>query len=365
MNNPPSRSRIRLVVFNMIHLALLLLLAEAGLRLYDWGKGDGAHARNWWYWGFVQDPLLGYRARPNLTILLPGGKNRIDTNAQGFRDVDLPVRSGQRRLIICLGESSTWGTGSSSRMTTWPHQLQQILQKNDRRYVVFDAGMPGYTVVANLQLLNLRLLKYRPEAIVYMGFRNDVQFYMRSLEEKTDLNFYPRELAPLPATLINNLMMRSSLISTIVVQVGGLIQSYRQKHHEQPIPGPQLTSRGLETFRDQIALMKTLCDRHGIKLMWVDQPVYYPNSDASDAIRLARVVLHQELSKDRIPLLQAATVYDFKRFPLLDDVHYSDEDNHYLASILAPQILAELNPATEPQDAKSIPSKTQRRASLR
>jgi len=230
-------------------------------------------------------------------------------------------------------------------MTTWPHQLQEILQRKDSRYVVFNAGMPGYTVVENLQLLNLRLLKYRPEVVVYMGFRNDVEFYMRSLDQRTDLNLYPRQLAPLPASILNNLLMRSSLVATVIGQVGGIIEWYKQAAKEEPISGPRLTARGEEIFRDQIALMKQLCDRHGIRLIWVDQPVNYAKSDAADAIRLARAVLQDELSKNRIPLLQAAAVYDFRRFPLIDDVHYSDNDNRYLASLLAPQILEELNHA--------------------
>ena len=191
MNSSPPLSRTRFVVFSMIPLMLLLVTAEVGLRLYDWGRGADAHARASWYWGFVQDRFLGYRPRPNLLIVRVGGRNRIDTNAQGFRDADLPIQStGQRRLILCVGESSTWGTGSSSRLTTWPHQLHEILNQKDSRYVVFNAGMPGYTVVENLQLLNLRLLKYRPEAVVYMGFRNDIEYYMRSLDQETDLNLF-------------------------------------------------------------------------------------------------------------------------------------------------------------------------------
>jgi lysophospholipase L1-like esterase len=351
MNTSPTLSRARFVVFSMIPLMLLLVTAEVGLRLYDWGRRTDAHARASWYWGFVQDRFLGYRPRPNLMIVRAGGSNRMDTNAQGFRDADLPIQStGQRRLILCLGESSTWGTGSSSRLTTWPHQLHEILNQKDSRYVVFNAGMPGYGVVENLQLLNLRLLKYRPEAVVYMGFRNDMEFYMRSLDQETDLNLYARRLAPLPASSFNNVLMRSSLIAMAASRLGSIITWDKQTAKGEPRQGPQLTARGEETFRDQIALMKDLCDRHGIRLIWVDQPVNYAKRGVGDqeAIKLARAVLHDEWSKNRIPLLQAAAVYDFQQFPLIDDVHYSDEGNRYLASILAPQILAELNQAAPP-----------------
>jgi lysophospholipase L1-like esterase len=351
MNTSPTRFRARFVVFSMIPLMLLLVTAEVGVRLYDWGRGADAHARAPWYWGFVQDRLLGYRPRPNLEMAFPGGRYSIDTNAQGFRDADLSIQSTeQRRLILCMGESSTWGSGSSSRLTTWPHQVHEILNQKDSSYVVFNAGIPGYTVVENLQLLNLRLLKFRPEAVVYMGFRNDVEFYMRALDQDTDLNLYPRRLAPLPASTFNNVLMRSSLIAMAAGRIGSVITWDKQTAKGVPRPGPRLTARGEETFRDQIALMKDLCDRHGIRLIWVDQPVDYAKRSVGDqeAIKLARAVLHDELSKNRIPLLQAEAIYDFQQFPLIDGVHFSDGGNRYLASILAPQILAELNRAAPP-----------------
>lgn len=339
---PPQRSRYFL--FSLIPLVFLLISVEAGLRVYDWSRGASAEARAYWYWGFVQDRLTGYRARPNLNLVMAGGRSRLDTNSQGFRDQELAVDSVQpRRLILCLGESSTWGTGSSSRLTTWPHQLHELLRQEDPSAVVFNAGMPGYTVVENLQLLNHRLLKYRPEAVLYMGIRNDVEFYMRSLSADTDLNLYARKLAPLPSSFLNNLVLKSSLGAMIASRLGDTVQFDRQTPAGEPQQGKGLTPRGVEAFRDQIALMKTLCDRHGVKLLWVDQPVDAARSTIADSLKTARGILREELSQEGIPLLQAQTLYDFRKYPLVDDVHFDDAGSRYLASLLAPQLLAEIN----------------------
>lgn len=346
MDTLTAKFRPRMIVFSMIPLMLLLMMAEVSLRLYDWSRGADSHARASWYWGFVQDRLLGYRPRPDIAITLAGGRNRLDTNAQGFRDAEMAIQpTGERRLILCMGESSTWGTGSSNRLTTWPHRLHEILRQEDLRYVAFNAGMPGYTVVENVQLLNLRLLKYKPEAVVYMGFRNDLEFYMRSLDQETDLNFYSRRLAPLPPSAVNNLLMRSSLLAMAASRLGSFVTLDKQTPRGEPAPTQHLTARGIETFRDQIALMKNLCDRHGIKLLWVDQPIDYGTRDDVNRgiLKLARAVLHEELSNNRIPLLQAQSIYDFTTFPLIYDVHYTDEGNKHLASIIAPQILKDLN----------------------
>lgn len=66
-------------------------------------------------------------------------------------------------------------------------------------------------------------MKYQPEAVLYIGFRNDAEFYMRCLDEETDLNLYPRELSPLLASIINNLLMRSLLVAMAMGQVGSRI----------------------------------------------------------------------------------------------------------------------------------------------
>lgn len=66
--------------------------------------------------------------------------------------------------------------------------------------------------------------------------------------------------------------MRSSVISLAVNDFGRALRLYELRTSERPVPASRLTSRGEENFRNQIAVIKALCDRHGIKLLR-DQPV--------------------------------------------------------------------------------------------
>jgi lysophospholipase L1-like esterase len=334
-------SRPKLLAFSLIAILLVLAGAELGLRLFDWARGAAADARTAWYWSYTQDRYLGFRALPNRNIVLAGG-NRLDTNSEGFRDQEFdPRQLVGKRVIFSVGESSTWGTGGTTRNTTWPHQLSGLLSTRDPRIVVLNAGMPGYTMVENLQLVNLRLLKYHPEAILYMGFRNDVEFYAASLSERVDLNFYPRRLASIPPTWFNQLWMRSALIGLAVSRLGTIINLDGQGV-SIPAAELRLTARGEQTMRDQIALMQALCARHEIKLLWVDQPIDYSRTGNVDALKEGRAVLHQELKRDAIPLLKAHTLYDHAQYPMIDDVHFTDAGNRHLAEILAPQAASHL-----------------------
>jgi lysophospholipase L1-like esterase len=339
-------SRRKHFAFGLIAVLLVLAGAELGLRLFDWARGATAQARTAWYWGYTQDRFLSFRALPNRNIVFAGGTNHLDTNSDGFRDQEFdPRRLVGKRVVFSVGESSTWGTGSTTRNTTWPHQLSGLLSTRDPRIVVLNAGMPGYTMVENLQLVSLRLLKYHPEAILYMGFRNDVEFYAASLSDRVDLNFYPRRIASIPATWFNQLWMRSALVGMAVSLLGNIMNLDGQGV-SIPAAEPRLTARGEQTMRDQIALMQALCARHGIKLLWVDQPVDYSRAGDVTALKEGRAVVRQELERDAIPLLEAHTLYDHAQYPMIDDVHFTDAGNRHLAEILAPQVASHLSPSS-------------------
>lgn len=219
-----------------------------------------------------------------------------------------------------------------------------------------NAGFPAYTTVHNLQLLQMRLLKYKPEAILYMGFSNDCTQYAASLENETDFNLYPRVLATWPHSWSTRTLMRSSLFSLLAdFWRKSSANSHQRIEATLPAEGAVVTRRGETLFRDQIALMKLLCQRHAIKLLWVDQ-VINPDASKTSARQMKlheslRAVLHDELRREDIPLLQANDRYDHAAAPMIDIVHLTDLGNAQLAKILAPQLISLLKDrraSTEP-----------------
>ena len=101
-------------------VVLPLLVAELGLRAFDLAQGRSVRARANWYWAFEPDRFLSYRHRPNVDITLTSGVH-MDPNSAGFRDAEIPIEPAEpRRLVICIGESSTWGFRARDRRSTWP-----------------------------------------------------------------------------------------------------------------------------------------------------------------------------------------------------------------------------------------------------
>jgi hypothetical protein len=177
-----------------------------------------------------------------------------------------------------------------------------------------------------------------------MGFRNDALGYATSLDEEADLNSYPRTLAPLADTWCNRALMRSSLCVLAAASIRWANQNVLDFHGVQPQATGTVTKRGEVLFRDQIALMKLLSERHGFKLLWVDQPINRSALEHGWAHILddTRAIMHDELRRQNTPLLSAHDRYDHDAFPMVNDVHCTDAGYEHLAKILAPQVLRAL-----------------------
>ena len=121
----------------------------------------------------VPDGVYGY-------MMKPGFRNGNDTiNSQGFRQADdVPLqRSNGSLRIVCLGESTTLGTGDQSN---YPSLLRQILDHEAsgfRSYEVINAGVPGWLSDQIALRVHHQIVAFNPDvAILYVGW-NDFQTY--------------------------------------------------------------------------------------------------------------------------------------------------------------------------------------------
>ena len=84
-----------------------------------------------------------------------------------FRSVDRPVYDE----LMAEQISVATGKGEGELAALLEKELREL--SGDDRWIVYNAGLPGYTSHEVLELLKLRLLRLQPEAVVFMGLRND------------------------------------------------------------------------------------------------------------------------------------------------------------------------------------------------
>lgn len=131
------------------------------------------------------DPQIWVRKRPFVVAdrdrgfaLKPGyGEGEYHVDSAGFRGPELPADVHARTLVLCLGESSTfgWMVGESE---TYPARLQGILDAKPlaRPACVVNAGVPSYTSAQVLAYARQLLLKYKPDVAIVSVLWNDVLY---------------------------------------------------------------------------------------------------------------------------------------------------------------------------------------------
>ena len=337
-----------------------LVVAEVVLRALDASRGYSTHARTAWYWLFQQDPFLGYRGRPGASAsiapsALPGNADSIQHGPEGFRDQrsfrELEQR-GARRLVVCVGDGNTYGLNAGGNHLTYPAALEQELARRSggEDWIVFNAGLPGYTTHENLELIKLRLLQLRPDIVLSMSLASDFEQVTQYLDGQLDYDFYPLRMAALSATPLNDALMRSVLL-------GRFAQRWRSRFLDDqggrwPMTAyGEPTERGLKLYLDNIALTAALCARSGVAFMLVDQPMHYsacsygPPKIAS--VERVRGEVERAAHAMGVPVLAAHAQFDWQGVDARGDLLLSSNETalgrlgyQRLAEVLAPQVLA-------------------------
>jgi hypothetical protein len=369
----PVGRRLRLRPWMVGAAAVVALLgAEAVLRARDAARGYAPNARAAWYWLFEQDPFLGYRGRPNAsTWLEPPGQpllgDRIRHNADGFRDArtfaDLRRLAG-RKLVVCVGDADTYGLTAGADDRTYPAALERALRRlsGDPSWVVFNAGMPGYTSHEVLELVKLRLLKLRPDAVVSMSLRNDYEQVTLYLDDDADYDSYPVRMAALSSNRVTDLFMRSALVGRIAQRWRRRVPDDLGGRHPRIAYG-EATPRGLKLFLDNVALTAALCRRSGAELLYVDQPIHYSACSYGEtqirSVERMRRELRALAGEAGFTVLDAHAGFDWDGVEAHGDLLLGSNESlmgakgyERLAAVLAPQVLR----AFAPRSAEGRPA---------
>ncbi len=105
-------------------------------------------------------------------------------NGQGFRDVVeyTPAKTAGVTRIAALGDAATYGT-SSDPSATFPKQLGRILEQrreatgSPQRFEVLNFGVPGYSIIQELELLQTKVSGFAPDIVVLAVSLNDWEAY--------------------------------------------------------------------------------------------------------------------------------------------------------------------------------------------
>ncbi|MGK0219971.1 MAG: hypothetical protein ACI9HE_003478 [Planctomycetota bacterium] len=137
----------------------------------------GARTTGHPYLGYSLTPDWDSEATPDKAPGSAGYQGQKSQNADGFRGPVPPLEKPEGVFrIATLGGSSTYGNSPSSDASTWPAQLQVMLNERQSTNVeVLNAGAVGWNSHESLINLALRVVDYEPDLILVYHTINDAR----------------------------------------------------------------------------------------------------------------------------------------------------------------------------------------------
>lgn len=174
---------------------------------------------------YLTVPYLGYIPYPGYKY-----KGLVQHNADGYRGDKVPLSKGEKYRVLCLGGSTTYGTGVVNPAEAYPAQLEVLLNQfiiTDtvlaRRYdgaEVLNAGLEAGTSAEELQQYLLKYRYYKPDAVVVHSGINDALIWASATTDfQPDYTHYRRinfHLEPLPQPA--RWLMKSYLFSFLTIR---------------------------------------------------------------------------------------------------------------------------------------------------
>lgn len=120
------------------------------------------------FWRY--DPQLGWSHRPGQKGRLTHRDFTIEIaiNSQGLRDMEYPIERTEKKRILILGDSLSWGFGVEHREC-----LSEIIEKEHPDWEVINSSVSGYSTDQEYLYLRERGIRFKPDVVILLFHWND------------------------------------------------------------------------------------------------------------------------------------------------------------------------------------------------
>ncbi|MCK4765938.1 MAG: SGNH/GDSL hydrolase family protein [Candidatus Aminicenantes bacterium] len=278
---------------------------------------------------------LLYELRPNSGLEIKKRGVKVAINGYGFRDKDYSLEKGEKKRIIFVGDSLTYGWDLNLK-DTYHKQLEALFLSQGYAVDVPGMGVVGYNLVQEYHLIKEKALRFDPGIIMLQICPNDFERTLSIKKQAKGKKFLliPYHDVAVPYVLqkgaVSDFLMRVSyLYKFINLKVGILIKKldkdYRAKDYF--LLGEE------EGFR-HLKKIKTLLDSKDIKL----GAVIFPQRKTGENYRYAS--LHKKigvfLDGMGVPYIDLYEKYNVEAPPdiWVDNIHPNAKGNRIAAQVL-------------------------------
>jgi hypothetical protein len=224
------------------------------------------------------DPVRGWRNRADVSIEYgePEFKVTIRQNRWGFRGGPLERAKGDRRRVLVLGDSFTYGVGVEDD-ETFSARLEQL----EPGLEVINTGANGYGTGQELLLLRDEGLAFEPDIVLVAFFWNDIANNVERKDVRFDLRdgqlVYPARrdgLPPVSTEPRRHRWLRHSYAYRFASDRLKILRFWMKVQLGQPIQegarvGPAERAAAWEVQFALLREMRELCRARGAQLLLV------------------------------------------------------------------------------------------------
>lgn len=245
---------IRLILINIFVFLVLAFLIEGASRLIIPREDiqplfDDEQLRTRGRAFVVPHPLRGFALKPGFS----NGMYRV--NQEGFRGEDFPGNIENKKCILTLGESTTFGWGVKDN-ETYPFFLMNQFPEKDNVYVI-NGGVPSYTSSQTLVYLKeiLTMGDFKPDIVLINILWNDIWY-------STVSNWHPDILIYQKPPFWITWLSRNSRF------VYGFLMGFSETKN----PIDVFNDKALHQYEKNIEQMILTCQQNGVRLFFVEPP---------------------------------------------------------------------------------------------
>jgi len=265
----------RSLILSLITFLICLIFSEQLVKFMKLAPGVYSLGANEKESSFMlsSNQILGYELKPNFRTNKPDfHKSFPYTNSDGQRDRERGVEKKKSRVLL-LGDSVVAGHGIREEHNLISSKLEQGLNNIE----VLNFGVGGYCTKAEIELLKIKGLKYKPDTVFIIFVEND----------HVDSNgFIVRELSYHRPNWVKKAYVSSHLFRLASIKLDLFNFAKELKHHDRfaenlQYIGDNNVSQGLEELvklQNKYAFKVAI----GIWPYFSDQSIYFPKKMVKD-----------------------------------------------------------------------------------
>jgi hypothetical protein len=124
---------------------------------------------------YVEDLGLWNKSNLDCVRVAPEYRTRVRTNSLGLRGPEVSPRSPQRRRLLCLGDSFTFGKGVEDSSTYSVLLERHLNASGDASWEVLNSGVVSFGTANEYHYLRTRGIHLEPDHVLLQMCANDVQ----------------------------------------------------------------------------------------------------------------------------------------------------------------------------------------------